>query len=61
MSRPRKTEACSAEMKRKEEEGLGKQACKRQKEVGGCIHQQDCILLGGVVREEGPDPMLEEG
>ena len=61
MPRPRKTEACPAERKRKEEEGLGKEACKRQKEVGGRLHQQDCILLGGVVRGEGPDPMLEEG
>lgn len=34
---------------------------KRQKEVGEFIHQQDCIFLGGVVREEGLDPMLEEG
>lgn len=38
-----------------------KQARKRQKEVGGFIHQQDCMLLGSVVGEEGPDPMLEEG
>lgn len=29
--------------------------------MGGFIHQQDFMLLGGVVREEGPDPMLEEG
>lgn len=54
-------EAWPAGRKRKEEEGLGELSCKRQKEVGGFIHQQDCILLGGVVREEGPDPMLEEG
>lgn len=36
------------------------QSCKRQKEVGEFIHQQDCIFLDGVVREERLDPMLEE-
>lgn len=54
-------QAWPAGRKRKEEERLGEQSCKRQKEAGGFIHQQDCILLGGVVREEGLETMLEEG
>lgn len=29
--------------------------------MGGFIHQQDCILLGGVLREEGLNSVLEEG
>jgi hypothetical protein len=46
---------------RNQKEWLGGGSCKRQKEVGGFIHQQDYILLGGVVREERPGQILVGG